>query len=372
MNIRLADNNDLSAVARFNSRLKAEGQKEQVTLRINLPGEELHKPEGFPEYRKMMIAEDGQEIRALFLLHHSTLFMKDVQRDFCWICFPLSEGIINRKYAITILQLIRKTLSYQSLLLDLYSGSFNDDWPQLLIKLGWKYNPVPFFFFPVRPTRVLLGLEYIKKHAGYRYGASLGAYSGLGALLRGGLALRRRLAIDLSEYSCSEQTGFDIWADRVFENSVNEYNVAIRRDATTLNILYPAEDSRYLRLRVRRKSAGEDIGWIVALDKQMCGNKYFGDLRVGVLADGFGRASDATALIASGLNHLKKRGVDIVVGNFSHRAWIKACRNLGFLSGPTNFFFFTSPNELSLLEDHRRITDIHLVRGCGDGLNTLI
>ena len=74
---------------------------------------------------------------------------------------------------------------------------------------------MPFFFYPVKVTKVLLGLSYFKKHTKLRYGALLGAYSGLGAGLSGLLALRRRIAPCLSgintqwrKFSTIGRTGF--------------------------------------------------------------------------------------------------------------------------------------------------------------------
>ena len=101
---------------------------------------------------------------------------------------------------------------------------------------------MPFFFYPVKVTKVLLGLSYFKKHAKLRYGALLGAYSGLGAGLSGLLALRRRIAAGLSGYEYSVEKAFDDWADRIFDDCLPDYGVAMRSDATTLNILHPPDN----------------------------------------------------------------------------------------------------------------------------------
>ena len=70
-------------------------------------------------------------------------------------------------------------------------------------------------------------------------------------------------------------------------------------------------------------AAGQDAGWILVASKRMKNNHLFGDLKVGTLVDGFGRASDAPALVAAGINHLAETGADIIVANFSHAAWWK-------------------------------------------------
>ena len=158
MEIRFAEDGDLEAMIRFNQRLKDGGRgEEQMTLQPSLPGEARYRPAGFPVYRRMMIAEDGREIRAAMLLHHHSVFIKGERRDFCWADMPVSEGIVNRKYSLAIVQLMKRATAYQ---------------PKL------------------------------------RYAALLGAFSGAGAGLSGLLSLRRHLASFLSTCQSSVERAF--------------------------------------------------------------------------------------------------------------------------------------------------------------------
>jgi hypothetical protein len=255
---------------------------------------------------------------------------------------------------------------------------------RLLTMLNWRNRAVPFFFYPVKVTNVLLGLSYLKKHAKLRYGALLGAYSGLGAGLSGLLALSRRIAPCLSGYEYSIEKAFGDWADRIFEDCLPDYGVTMRSDATTLNILYPPEKAGLTRLRVRRKDAnhsagrdvgqdvGQDVGWILVASKRMTNNPYFGDLKVGTLVDGFGRAAEAPALVAAGIDHLADAGADIIVANFSHEAWVKACRRSGMFAGPDNYYHFVSPGGSPLFEDTCPPREIHVARGQSDGMWSLV
>src|SRR5262249_40454592 len=147
-------------------------------------------------------------------------------------------------------------------------------------KLGWRWRLAPFFFYPVRVTKTLLGMRYLKERPKMRLTALLGAFSGAGAGLSGLLSLRRRLASTLSACQISEERVFDDWADRIFTDALPDYAVAIRSDAATLNIVYSPDDPGYTRLRARRKGAKEDVGWMVVAIKQMEDNRYFGDLKV--------------------------------------------------------------------------------------------
>src|SRR5215475_16160102 len=379
MNIRFAADDDIPAVVRFNQRLREGGRGEkQITLRLSLPGEARYRPAGFPVYRRMMIAEDGREVRAAVMLYHNNIFIHGKKRNFCWLDMPISEGIIDRRYSMAIIPLLKTALRYEPFLMSTGAGPVDKVSFQLLTKLKWRNRVVPFFFYPVKVPKVLLGLSYFKKHAKLRYGALLGAYSGLGAGLSGLLALSRRIAPCLSGYEYSMEKAFDDWADRIFEDCLPDYGVAMRSDATTLNILYPPDKSGLTRLRVRRKGAkhgagqdaGQDAGWILVASKRMKNNQYFGDLNVGTLVDGFGRAADAPALVAAGIDHLAETGVDIIVANFQHSAWARACRRSGMIAGPSNYYLFVAPGGPLLREDYCPPAEIHVARGHGDGLDS--
>jgi hypothetical protein len=328
----------------------------------------------------MMIAEDGREVRAAVMLYHNNIFIHGKRRDFCWLDMPISEGIIDRRYSLAIVKLVKTALGYEPFLMSTGAGPVDKVSFQILTRLNWRNRVVPFFFYPVKVTKVLLGLSYFKKHAKLRYGALLGAYSGLGAGLSGLLALSRRIAPCLSGYEYSMEKAFDDWANRIFEDCLPDYGVAMRSDATTLNILHPPDIPSLTRLRVRRKGAkrgqgrdaGQDAGWILVANKQMENNHHFGDLKVGTLVDGFGRAADAPALVAAGIDHLVETGADIIVANFSHEAWVKACRRSGMLAGPDSYYHFVSPGGSPLFEDTCPPREIHMARGHSDAMWSLV
>jgi hypothetical protein len=372
MNIRFIKDDDLAAVDRLNRRVKAGGITEQISLSPRLRGEARYRPEGFPVYRRMMIAEDGMEVHAAVLLYHHNIFVHGEKRDFCFINGPLSEGIINPIYSLAVVQLMRSALSYQPFLMGLGVGSPDLDIFRFLTKLGWKHKSIPFFFYPVRVSKVLRGMNYFKSHPLLHYGALLGICSGVGTGMSGLLALRRKLNASLSACQCSVVDAFDEWADRIFASSLPGYGAAIRSDSTSLNIVYPPDDRRFIRLRVLRKSTMKDAGWIVVALKRMRDNPYFGDLTVGTLVDGFGHIADVPALVAAGINYLAEIGADLIVANFSHAVWARACRRSGMLSGPSNYQTFVTAGGRPLLEESCPLHEIHLTRGHSDGMSALI
>ena len=78
------------------------------------------------------------------------------------------------------------------------------------------------------------------------------------------------------------------------------------------------------------------------------------------------------ALLRVAVDYLSARGADIIVGNFSHAAWVEASRRSGFFSGPSNYFFFVSPGGGPLLEAGCPLPEIHLTRGDCDGITHLL
>src|SRR5262245_5968462 len=376
MNVRFAGKSDIVAIARINSRLTEGGRQDEIRLDPALPGEAEFRPERFALSPQMLIAEDGQEVRAAMMLCHHNVYINGGKLDFCWTKMPLSEGIVNVKYSLAIIQLMKKALDYQPFLMGLGAGNPDSEGYRFFVKLKWRYQSIPFFFYPVKVGKVLRGLRYFKDNPMLHYGALFGAYSGAGAGLSQMLNLRRRFSTkkfgSLSHNEVSQVEGFDDWADRIFATSIDDYPVAIRSDATSLNIVYPPSDHRYIRLRVRKKVTKQDAGWIVVASKQMSNNHYFGDLNVGTLVDGFGRSEDISLLVSAGLDHLIGTGVDLIVANFSHTAWMEACRSAGMFSGPSNYQIFVSPKGMPLLNESFPLHRIHLARGHSDGMDNLI
>src|SRR5215475_16063010 len=204
MEIRFSEDGDFEAMIRFNHRLREGGRgEEQMTLRPSLPGEAQYRPAGFPVCRRMMIAEDGKEVRAALMLYHNNIFIHGKKRDCCWMDMPISEGIVDRRYSLAIIQLLKAASEYQPFLMSTGAGPVDKVSFRILTRLNWRNRAVPFYVYPVKVTNVLLGLSYFKQNAKLRYGALFGAYSGLGAGLSGLLALSRRIAPCLSGYEYS-------------------------------------------------------------------------------------------------------------------------------------------------------------------------
>ncbi len=110
------------------------------------------------------------------------------------------------------------------------------------------------------------------------------------------------------------------------------------------------------------------MGWALVLDSQMRGDRYFGHMRLGTIADGFAAPADASAVVAAATSFLNSRNVDLIVANHSHCSWKQAFRQRGFLEGPSNYIFGASPKLASrIFAGSVSGEDIYINRGDGDG-----
>ena len=210
---------DRELVARFNERVAGGGLQYQFPLDARLPGE-ANGGEDLPVFRKLMIIEDGQEMRAGVLLHHSTIFVRGDERPFCWSLLPISEGAVQDGDPLAMLILMRRALEYQPFLTGLGVGSMDEDAAQYLVRLRWKNEPVPFVFYPVRPTRLLRGLRYLRRKPLLGLAPAVAAYSGAAAAFGWGWNRRRRRRAARVGFRFDTVPVFGEWADRCWNGTV--------------------------------------------------------------------------------------------------------------------------------------------------------
>ncbi|HEU0119504.1 MAG TPA: hypothetical protein VFQ91_03190 [Bryobacteraceae bacterium] len=255
---------------------------------------------------------------------------------------PISEGIANPAYRSVAKDLMLAALARQPYLYCLGMGGFDRPVTKSLKKQGWHMDAVPFFFHVEKPARFLQEMPALRSSPLRRTAALAAAVSGAGwAGIRAAQALRGRRAPSTANLTTHVFTQFAEWTTRLWDTASPHYRFLAQRDAETLNLRYSAKAlQRCLRLAVEHK--GTPIGWATVLDTQMENNKYFGNLRVGSIVDAFAHPGDASSVIAAAHRFLAGRGVDLVVANFSHRAWQDACLASGFWETSSNYVFAVS------------------------------
>jgi len=337
-----------------------------------LPGETPAETD-FPVRRRSLVAVEQGEVRATQLFFENEMYISGEAHPFVWPAGPVSESLVNPRYALGSVILLKHSLLEQPLHMALGLGSYQNTITRIFVALGWHHQKVPFFFFPVRANRVLRQMRTSPGHVG---GLNLGRkrkiaqaillWTGLGWLgcllvchLRRLWSFRARCLVHIEDR-------FGDWTDRIWTQHLGAYGALTRRDAATLNALYPPGDKRYHRLRVTRDDVC--IGWILATVRDMEDDRYFGNLRVGGLADGLCHPDDVQDVLEAGFRYLLDHEVDICISNWSHRAWTAAARRLGFLNGPSNYLYFVSKAGVPpLLSEACPLEDMHLNRGDGDG-----
>lgn len=354
MRVRVAEPSDRERLVRFNRRLHDGGRTESIP-REHDP---LVDSADLPVFPRLLVAEDGDEVRAGMRLVHHRMFLNGEPRRFAYVQMPISEGLVNRAHSLAILQVVKFAMTCEPFLISLGVGSLEESWARFVISQKWRHSAVPFLFFPLRMTRVLRRLRYLDRKPALARIARVGAAMGAGALVGAPLNLYRRWKAPRRNVEMVAE--FGDWADDIFRKALPGYPAVAQRDRVALNLIYPVRERRFVRLRVG------DSGWVVVSLVPMRDHKYFGDLVVGVIVDGFGPIDQVPALLGAASHYLAANGADLLVANWSHSAWVTASKSLGFLEAPSNYFVFVAPTAPAL-----DFTSVHLTRGDSDGMVNL-
>lgn len=297
------------------------------------------------------LAVDDAQVRGGYILRRQRFWIHGEAREVAHYRLPVSEGIRDRTYATLGMQLIRHALKQEPLLYALGMGGFDHPLPRMLKALGWNLRAVPFLFKVNKAAGFLRNIQTLRKTPWRRVALDLAADSGLGGL--GLWFLQRRLR---GTPECEVMGSFVPWAEPVWTGSFAEYDAIASRDPVTLDAFY--RDAAVIRLKVGT------AGWAVVLDTQMRGDKYFGDMRLGSIADCLAGPLDAAEVMGAAVRFLEQRGVDLIVSNQLHPAWVAALRGCGFREGPSNFVFAVSKGLAELIPPG---AEVHVNRGDGDG-----
>ncbi len=352
-------------VRQFNRRL-AEGGAE-----VRFP--ESHVPDWLPRQEGLALCQeyylavdDDGVVRGGYTLKPQEFLIGGQVRMIADLRLPLSEGIVNPDYNFLGLQLVMNALARQPLLFALGMGGYSQALPRMLKAMRWSMGPVPFLFRVVRPAAFLRNIAALRTSKTRRIACNLAAGTGLGWLAWQLASLGHPSHHTDKSVAWEEVDEFGPWVDEIWETGQAETTLAAVRNAAVVRALYPRGDDRFIRLKVSRN--GQTIGWAVGLATPMEGHKQFGNMNVGTLVDGFSTPGHALDVASCVQDVLEGRGVDLIVSNQSHAAWVDALTRCGFRRGPTNFLFAVSPKLARLAPDFSdAFARFHVNRGDGDG-----
>lgn len=354
----------IPAVKEFNSRLN------EGNANTDLRFPEWHVPQWLPRtkdcrlYEECFLALEGDSVRGGYVLKRQDFSFSGEIRPVGFVRWLLSEGTINRKYGLVGPLLLQNALRSQPITY-MFAGGHKAVLGEFLKKSGWPTQLVPFYFRVTNAQRFFREIRPLRRTAARKFLMDVAAVTRMGAL---GLGITQhfRERRDAGDEKIEPILCFDEWADDLWHQCRNCYAMIAVRDSLTLNTLYPPNNRRFLCYKVEGESGL--LGWAVLLDTRMHNNKYFGNLRVGSIADCAAKPENAFRVIRGATRVLRQRGVDLIVSNQSHAAWKMALSDAGFLQGPSNFLFGASKELSSLLRPFQaRFSQVHLTRGDGDG-----
>jgi hypothetical protein len=333
-----------NAVRAFNGRIASSGQE--------LP--ETPHPNWMPRMEIFLAVEDDT-VRGGYILRRQCFSVSGRDTAVAHYRLPLSEGVIDRRYAALGLRMVRDALAREQRLYCLGMGGWDKPLPQMLKRLGWRMCEVPFYFKVLHPSRFLRNLRVLRTSGLRRLALDAAAFSGAGWLAMRLMGQARSLRSAEREIPAD----FADWPDPIWEAGRESCAMIARRDAATLDELYPPGDARFVRVR----TGG---GWAVVLDTQMRDHRQFGNMRVGSIVDGLAARRAVAGVVREATAVLEERGVDLVISNQLHAEWSGSLLEAGFRKGPSNFLLALSP-ALAQLAAGAPESAFHLNRGDGDG-----
>ena len=358
------------AVRAFNARL-AEKNLDPNLYSTRFPSS--HVPTWLPKrpdcdlYQEFFVAVDDESaVRGGYILKHQQFLVKGNLLRLAAFQLPISEGIIDRRFVSLGVRLYADALHRHPYLFGLGGGDYHVPIVKFLLAAQWKAVLIPFLFRIVHPNTFLQNIAVLRTSPARRGLFDLLGYSGLGwGAVKAIQSLR-------GKHRCPPHVTYETvpefadWVDDVWNMSKNHYALTAVRDRQNVNLLYPATDRRFTRLKVMR--SGKVFGWAVLLNTQMSGHKHFGDMRVGTLVGSLSKPEDAPDVVACARDFLETNGADLIISSQGSRVWVRALKDCGFLQGPSNFPFLASPLLVSHLEPfHKNAATFHLNRGDGDG-----
>ncbi len=351
-----------SAVAAFNRRIKPAG------LPFRLP--DTPTPDWLPRigdeklYQEVFLAVEDGDVRGAYTIKHQEFAIGERIHEVALYRTPVTEAVVNSRYSAVTAQLIREAARTQPLPFAMSAGGFDETFMSMIQTMGWRMWEIPFYFKVLNGFQFLRNTRYLRTSRLRRLLCNAVAYSGIGWMAARSLDSLLTARDSTSDIECTE--GFGAWADDLWHASRKDYSMAAVRDSAVLNLLYPANDPRFIRIKVTRRE--RILGWAVLLNSKMHNSPQFGNLRVGSIVDCLAGARDAAAVIRAATDYLTGRHVDLMISNQSHRAWREALRRAGFLPGPSEFYFVPSRQLTRLLNDVDPSSGgFHLNRGDGEG-----
>lgn len=340
LRIRASDEASVPAIRDFNARMGAAGSR--WTFYDTPIPDWLAPVAGASAWREYFLAQDERDgaVRGGFVLKQQEFLVDGAPTLVGNVQGPVSEGIINKRFAPLGAVMLRDALNRQPLQ---FGWGTSAQKASLLTQLGWSSHQFPLLLKVVnksafaRRNRIFSHKPHLQQ--------AIRALSYVGLVQLGLAALQAALGfprLSLSGVKVAEQTDFGPWADDIWRAVEGRYRLIARRDAGALTCVMPAGQwPDTIPMTVERD--GKIVGWAAVRDRRLNEDPTFGDLRMGSVVDALSLPGFEAMTAAAVARRLQDRGVDAIGAVFSHPSWEAAFRRAGFIPLPGRRHFALSP-----------------------------
>jgi len=361
----------------FNERLRQEGiVDEYFSCSPNRDRGDV-PPAPMESERYVGIDADGQTHGA-YILRWQFLWLRG--EKFLGACYghPVSEGIIDKQYAMVGVSVLRDALKRCEYLHMLGASGRNGSVFRVAQHVGWQIEDVPFLFRVIDGRRFLRGIPQMRRGRERRALASIVGATGVAQIatraLHGGAAFwnRGRSSLRLSSnVTLEEVSALAGAADEVWSRACSQYDFCVVRDGSHVDPMFPLDRADLHRLVVRHQ--GSIVGWSVVMTEGLSRlRSYLGDVRPGLIVDAFGDTAYASEVVRATTAYLAEQGVDVVITNTSHNRWIAGYKRAGFITWRSQYPLLVSKSLAHRIGDLPDIMpQTHMSRGDGDGVHYL-
>ena len=333
------------AAGRCNARLQASGKAPFL-----LPFQASSTPP--PVMRQHFLAVDeGDEVRGGCLLQSQPAWVGNESAEAVNIQSPLSEGLFDRHFAGLGPWMMRELLRRHPLAYCVGMGNEQMPFPRLLRALGWRVEPVPFYFRVLAGRQFLANMQPLRRHPRFGPLAAIGGFTPLLPDLAIALAHAWRTA----ERERPASPPPALWTD-----IRTRYAFAMERSPAVLDALYPPAGPAFVRVQIPG-------GLAVLRISHFRRHNYFGDLTTATLAETICAPTAARALLRAALAEARANGAGLLLANHSDPELQQAMREEGWLSYTSNYLAGLSPQLAARIGTQ----PYYLTRGDGDGLLNL-
>ena len=323
------------------------------------------------------VDSDGQ-VHGAYLLRWQFLWLRGQQFFGASGGYPISEGVIDKRFTMVGVIVLRDAIKRCSDLYFLGAGGRGGNVFRVAQHYGWQIADVPFLFRVVNGARFLSNLPQMQGSPGRRLLGRIGRGTGLAQiateLLTAGSAIRNRgssslrLSLDVTVEEAANLAGA---ADEVWLRVKSQYLFCVVRDGAHVESSFPLGRTDLHRLVVRHK--GSVVGWAVVMTESLLRLRaYLGDLIPGLIVDTFGDTAYITDIVRAATAYLAAQGVDVVITNSSHGSWVDGYKRSGFINWRSQFPLLVSQSLGHRIGDLPIVMQqAHFTRGDGDGVHYL-